>query len=243
MENKNISLVLDMALTLTLSGNTSNLHVDYFPPIELSTYHDYVCGLVDFQTYNSIPNVDNSNNLFHIADETIEIPMGSYEIDDIANYITSYLKNRKNGCQVNIRANNNTLKSLISSNAPIYLNKDRSIGSLLGFSKRELNANQLHMSDLNINIIKVNAIRIECSIVTGAYINNSRAHTIHEFSTVVGPGYKIVEVPRNVIYLPVNVKQVTSLTLKIVDQDGDLINFRGETITARLHLKPHHVNI
>lgn len=57
-----------MALTLTLSGNTSLLHVDYFPPIELSIHHEYVCGLVDFQTYNSIPNVDNSNNLFHIGD-------------------------------------------------------------------------------------------------------------------------------------------------------------------------------
>lgn len=232
-----------MALTLTLSGNTSILNVDYFPPIELSKNYEYVCGLVDFQTYNSIPNVDNSNNLFHIGDETIEIPIGSYEIDDIANYIASDLRNRKKDYQVSIWANNNTLKSMISSNVSIYLDKERSIGSLLGFSQRKLPENELHMSDLNINIIKVNAIRIECNIVTGAYINNVHAHTIHEFSTVVGPGYKIVEVPRNVIYLPVNVKQITSVTLKIVDQDDDLINFRGETITARLHLKPHHVNI
>lgn len=229
-----------MSLTLTLSGNDSTLHTDYFPPIELSKYHDYVCGLVDFQTYNSIPNVDNSNNLFHIGDEIIEIPIGSYELDDIANYITNYLNRKKSSYQVDIRANNNTLKSLISANVPIYLNQDRTIGSLLGFSKKELIANQLHMSDLTIDINKVNAIRIECSIVSGAYINNSHMHTIHEFSTVVGPGYKIVEVPRNVIYLPVNVKQITSVTLKIVDQNGQLLNFRGETITARLHLKPNH---
>lgn len=232
-----------MALTLTLSGNTSILHVDYFPPIELSTYHNYVCGLVDFQTYNSIPNIDISNNLFHIGNETVEIPIGSYEIDDIANYINNYLRNIDNDYQVSLWANNNTLKSMISSNVSVYFNKERTIGSVLGFSKRELSANELHMSDQNVNIIKVNAIRVECSIVTGAYINSLHAHTIHEFSTTVGPGYKIVEVPRNVIYLPVNVKQLTSVTLKIVDQDGDLINFRGETITARLHLKPHHVNI
>lgn len=232
-----------MALTLTLNGNNSILHVEYFPPIELSLHHDYVCGLVDFQTYNSIPNVDISNNLIHIGDQTIEIPIGSYEIDDIAEYINSYLKKNKNDYEVSIWANNNTLKSMISSNVLIDFNKERSIGPLLGFSKRKLTANELHMSDLNINIIKVNTIRIECNIVSGAYLNNSHVHTIHEFSTVVGPGYKIVEVPRNVIYLPVNVKQLTSLTLKIVDQDGDLINFRGETITVRLHLKPHHVSI
>lgn len=45
-----------MALTITLSGNSSILTADYFPPIELVKHLDYVCGLVDFQTYNSIPN-------------------------------------------------------------------------------------------------------------------------------------------------------------------------------------------
>ncbi len=72
-----------MSATLTLSGNTSILTTEYFPPLELSSTCDYVCGLVDFQTYNSIPNVDVTNNLFHIGDEIIEIPVGSYEIDDI----------------------------------------------------------------------------------------------------------------------------------------------------------------
>ncbi len=60
---------------------------------------------------------------------------------------------------------------------------------------------------------------------------------MHEFSPAVGPGYKIIEAPRNVIYLPVNVKQITSITLKLIDQDGDLINFRGETVTIRIHIK------
>lgn len=231
-----------MALTLTLSGNTSTLNVEYFPPIELNKNCEYVCGLVDFQTYNSIPNVDSSNNLLHIGDEIIEIPTGSYEIDDIANYVSNFLKNKNKENEVNLWANNNTLRCMISSNEKIFFNRKRTIGALLGYSNRELEANVLHISDSNVRIIKVNTIRIECNIVTGSYINNAHAHTIHEFSTVVGPGYKIVEVPRNVIYLPVNVKQISTLTLKLVDQDNDLINFRGEIITARLHLKPHHAN-
>lgn len=139
-------------------------------------------------------------------------------------------------------ANNNTLQCIISANVPIYFNKGRSLGSLLGFSERKLMPNVKHKSDLKVNITKVNTIRIECNIVVGSYLNNQQVHKIHEFASTVPPGYKIVEVPRNLIYLPVNVKQIASITLKFVDQNSDLINFRGETITARLHIKPSHNN-
>lgn len=84
-----------MALTITLSGNSSVLTADYFPPIELSKDFDYVCGLVDFQTYNSIPNIDETNNLFHIGDEIITLPVGSYEIENIFKYIHQTLLERK----------------------------------------------------------------------------------------------------------------------------------------------------
>lgn len=238
-----IILVKVMAVTLTLNGSTSVLTCEYFPSIELSDQYEYDCGLVDFQTFNSIPNVDINNNLFHIADEVVEIPIGSYEIEDIANFIQTALENGKKNMTVTIWANNNTLQSMITANAEIYFNRDRSIGSLLGFSQKQLNANVLHLSDLPVNITKVNVIRIECNIISGSYINERRAHTLHEFSPSVGPGYKIVEVPRNVIYLPVTVKRISSITLKLVDQNGDIINFRGETVTVRLHLKPHNVTV
>lgn len=118
----------------------------------------------------------------------------------------------------------------------VYFNRPNSIGSLLGFSKRELEANHLHSSDLPVNINKVDVIRIESNITTGAYINGKLVHTLHEFYPMVEPGYKIVEVPKNIIYLPVNVKKLTSLTIKITDQNGNLIDFRGENIIVRLHL-------
>ena len=62
-------------------------------------------------------------------------------------------------------------------------------------------------------------------------------HMIHEFFPAVPPGYKIIEIPSQVIYLPVTVKSIDHLQLRIVDQKVDLIYFRGETITIRLHIK------
>lgn len=85
--------------------------------------------------------------------------------------------------------------------------------------------------------MKVNAIKILCNIVTGTYDNGQLSHIIHEFFPTVPAGFKIVESPQSVIYLPINTKLINNITFKIVDQDGDLLNFRGETITIRTHLK------
>lgn len=59
-----------------------------------------------------------------------------------------------------------------------------------------------------------------------SYINNKQAYTVHEFSSIVASGYKIVEVPANIIYLPLNTRRISNLPVKLVDQDGNLINFK-----------------
>lgn len=61
------------SITLTLTGNSSQSRAEYFPPIDLSDNGsgggEYVCGLVDFQTFNTIPNVDETNNMFYFGSE------------------------------------------------------------------------------------------------------------------------------------------------------------------------------
>ena len=69
-------------------------------------------------------------------------------------------------------------------------------------------------------------------------MNNSPAHTLHEFSSNVSPGYKLDEIPENIIYLPVNVQELSTIKIWIVDQDDRLINSRGEEITLRIHSRP-----
>ena len=85
--------------------------------------------------------------------------------------------------------------------------------------------------------IRVNSLRIENNDTTVAYINDRMVHTIHEFFPIVPLGYKIVEIPSHVIYLPVAIENIDQIQLRIVDQNGNLVNFRDETITLRLHIK------
>lgn len=230
-------LLVIMSISLALSGNTSVLTANYFPPIALSG--EYECCLIDFHSYNSIPNVDLDNNLFHIGDKIIEVPVGSYELQDIVDYLTKVYERESINKSIKIEANNNTLQiEIFSSHDTIFFNRPHSIGKMFGFGDDiVLTPNTKHISTQTVKILKVNAIQVHCNIITGSYVNNLPAHTLHEFALDVPPGYKLDEIPRNLIYLPVNVKEISSLTVWIVDQVGRLINFRGEEITLRLHLR------
>lgn len=226
-----------MSIILNFSGNSTTLYANYFPPIELNT--PYECGLISLYTYNSIPNITAKNNTFHVGNKSITLPSGSYEIDDIAAYIEKELEQSQNPkITAMIRANTNTLTTEIEASEEIHFDKENSIGSLLGFSKKKIPKNKLVSSDLPVKINTVNSIRVECNLVVGTYMNNTPVHTIHEFAPDVPPGYKINEIPKNIIYLPVNAKTISSVAVRLVDQDGNLIDFRDETITIRLHLRP-----
>lgn len=223
-----------MSLTFSLTGNSSVLSADFNPPIYLEDDFDYVIGLVNFETFNVIPNIDETNNKFTYGDITTTIPVGAYEIDDLNEYLQKIIEPPNN---IHIIANRNTSTVKIKANVDIDFSSENSIGHLLGFENRVLKANELNESDFPVQIIKVNALCIDCNIATGSYSNGSPVHTIHQFFPTVAPGYKIVESPLNVLYFPVSVKTINSITVKIVDQDSNIVNFRQETVTVRLHLK------
>ena len=223
-----------MSLTFTLTGRTSELCADHFPPISLEG--EWVVGLLGFETYNSIPNIDKNNKFRYGVNNEMEIPKGAYEIDDINQYIKSQLTARKVS-DFSLRGNKNTFHTEIKCSKAIDFGKTDTIGSLLGFSPRILPPGELHISDKVANIFKINAIIIDCNIVSGAYKNGRPGHTLHEFFLQVSPGYKIVETPGEVIYLPVNTRTIDNLSVTVTDQNGDLVNFNGEELVVRLHLK------
>jgi len=160
--------------------------------------------LVELQTFNAIPNIDEGRNKLYIeGEEPIVFPTGSYEIEDIHHYAEKKVKG------LVIKPSNNTLRSELKCSKPIDFRPSDSIGPLLGFTPRLPPPNRLHESDLLVAILKINALRVKCNITGGAYINERRAHTIYNFFPSVPPGYKILEVPPNPINLPVTVTSIT----------------------------------
>lgn len=136
-----------------------------------------------------------------------------------------------------LRANHNTFKCEIKCNEEIDFTKPNTIGPLLGFKNRKLIKDKWHQSDFPISITNINSICVNCNLVQNTYNNEMPVHILHMFYPNVPPGYKIVENPTNVIYLPINTHHINEIILKITDQHGRLVNFKQELITIRLHLK------
>lgn len=247
-----------MSLTFSLSGNTSELSSVYFPPIELDRNGVYALGLIGLRTYYSIPNVSEKNNKFYYtltsdgAEQSITIPVGSYELQDIQAYINQYFEdlwrdNRVNDIKkmeqmgpvpiIHFKPNHNTLKCNLYSDSLTVIFKSNGLASLLGFEEGTYAAGQVHESTLPVNITNVNSVHVTCNITTGSYYNGIESHTLYEFGIDVEPGYKIIESPQNIVYMPINSHTISNITLRLLDQSGNLIDFRGETIDITLELK------
>lgn len=223
-----------MSVTLSITGNSSLLSTIYTPPLDFND--NYECALLHFSTFNSIPNITENNNKFYYDDnKVVEIPEGAYELQDICDFLQSKVKN----CIFKLYCNNNTLKTSIFCSKDIHFEKPNSIGALLGFGMVDLKSNILHESPLPVNILSTTVVRVECDIISGSYINGKRSHIIHEFAPNVPPGYRIIEIPKNTIYFPVNRKTVNSISIRILDINNNLVNFRGEEIQLYLHLRKY----
>lgn len=224
---------------------TSELCADYNPPIVLDQNSNYEIGLTNFSVNNSIPNVDEDNNKFYYgnSNDFVEIPVGSYELSDISKFLNNYFDNlkkknpKKDSIHLRLEANLNTLKCELKSSVDIDFTKSNSIGRLLGFKPTILPKDVIHYSDFPVDIMRINMIRIECNIVTNSFSNGNMVHTIHSFYPTDPPGYKIVESPHNVIYLPINTHIIHNISIKIVDQYDRPVNFRKEVLCVTLHLR------
>lgn len=221
-----------MSFTISVTGCESELITNYSPPLEING--NYECALLYFSTFNSLPNIDSKNNKFYYGDsEVIEVPEGSYELQDIYDFLRNNIKD----CSIKIWSNNNTLRTKLFCSKEIHFEKEESFGSLFGFGKETLKANIIHESRFPVSILSTTIVRIECDIASGSFVNGIPSHIIYEFVPNVPPGYRIIEIPKNLIYFPINQNTISEINIRLLDSKNNLVNLRGEEIQLYLHLR------
>ena len=139
---------------------------------------------------------------------------------------------------VEISANTNTLKSemYFKNNYEVDFRKNKSISSFLGFHSNLYTAG-FHKSENMVNILTINSIRVNIDIISGSYVNGSTQPIIYSFCADVSPGYKIIENPHNLLYLPITADTIHSITIWLTDQNENELNLRGENLSMRFHLR------
>lgn len=224
--------------TITLNGNSSELSCDIFPPLEVDKSTNI--SLLSLHTNNSIPNVEYGCDIIAFRKSngqtvSVNIPTGAYELDGLESVIKKLLPSDVSSFR--LEADNNTLKCTMTANLDIDFTVDNNISKLLGFQNKIYKGGITHESENLVKIIKVNCIKIECNLIHGSFCDGVSSQTIHEFFPTVSPGYKIVEVPRHLVFYSLNTTSISKIIIVLRDQDGNLINLRGEPITVRLQIK------
>ena len=237
------------SIQITVSENKTRFKTRFNPAIQLDKNKKYEIALVNLNTYYSFPNIHTSKNLFIYTPDSVNwfdilIPEGSYDITDINSYIQSSMKQNDhyntddNSYYIRLSANPNTLKSVLTleNNYKVDFTPTNSLNSVLGFNN-EIYTAPYTESEQIVNILSINSVLINIDIISGSYVNGTRRPTIYSFFPNVSPGYKIVENPTNLVYLPITVDTIHSLETVLTDQNGKLLNLRGENLTIRFHLK------
>ena len=139
---------------------------------------------------------------------------------------------------IEISANTNTLKSeiIIKNNCEVDFRRYNSINSLQGFNSKLYSPGFNELENM-VNIHTINSILVNIDIISGSYVNGSTQPTIYSFFPDVSPGYKIIENPHNLLYLPITSDTNNSITIWLTDQNGNELNLRGENLSMRFHLR------
>ena len=123
---------------------------------------------------------------------------------------------------------------ILKNNYEIDFRQDNSINSLLGFHCK-LYTSGFNESENMVNILSINSILVNIYIISGSDFNGSTQLTIYWFFPNVSPGYKIIENPHNLLYLPITSDTIHSITIWLIDQNGNELDLRGENLAMRFH--------
>ena len=166
----------------------------------------------------------------------LHIPTGCYELKAINAEI---IRMRGGNSDITILPNVNALQcilNVVGRKVKVRYDVPNSLASVPGFNK-SIYAVVRHASEQLVNIMSVTSILVHCNIIHLSYVRGVQAIVVYNFFTNAAPGQKILEAPSNLIYLPVTVDVISTLAVWQTDQDGKLLDLRGEELTISFHLR------
>jgi len=81
------------------------------------------------------------------------------------------------------------------------------------------------------------SLRVTSDIIGASYTNGTTGNVIYYFFPNVGPGYKIVKELVNLVFLPITLSTISSMEMTLTDQNGKLVNLRGEELSIRFVIR------
>ena len=240
---------------ITVSGTNSRLFTRFNPPMvfDSAANSGYEIALCRLETFYTFHNIDEKNNALRVSIDRgqnwfdLKIPVGCYDITGInealqllVGEVKKDVVQEKKQPYIVLTGNKNTSKVVleIASNTTIVnFDVKNSIRSVLGFEAKKYVGGKRYESENKINIIRVHSILVHCDISNSSRVNGMPAPVIYNFSPNVSPAEKIVCQPKHLMYVPLSLSVISSMTAWITDQEGRTLDLRGERLTLAFHIR------
>lgn len=172
-------------LELILSSRETDFITKYKPPIKLDSDRSYSVALVNLESYNSLPNIEEGiNNEFRYSPDnglnftTISFDTGAYELKHLNNLLFEKMKANdhfdsvNNASYIKITGDTNTLRAImeLENGYVVDYRPDNSLRDMLGFDA-QLYSSEFNQSSNPVNIMKVNSFLVKADIISGSYVN------------------------------------------------------------------------
>ena len=207
------------SFTLVVSDNSANIQTRFNPPLYIQANRSYELAMVNLETYYTFANIrEGDNNSFKWSIDggktwtILHIPTGCYELKAAIN--AEIIRIHGNN-DITILPNVNTLQciwTVVGAKCKVRFVVTNSLASVLGF-KRSIYGVGRHASENLFNIMSVNSILVHCNIIYSSYMLGIQAPVVYNFFPNAAPGQKILEAPHNLIYLPVTVDVISTLSI------------------------------
>ena len=102
----------------------------------------------------------------------------------------------------------------IAANYVVDFTTAISIRTVLGFNSRQYTSGY-NESDNLIDIISISSLRVTSDIIGAPYSNGTTGNVIYSLFPDVGPGPKIIELPVNLVYLPITLSTISQMELTL----------------------------
>ena len=249
MNGKKDSILLNVSTTNLNVEKTHDFSVQY-SNLSLDINKNYMVALISYSLYYSWYNIfAGVNNKFQYSPDgganyfAIFLPEGNYGIDNINTEIKRLINaNGHDGDNISIVGNFTTLKVdiTLSNNYFVDMGLSDGLNKILGFSSQVITLQGTTSGDLKPNVSNdVDSVTVHSSIVdyTSNLINDNYSTVLHAFVPKASVGSNLSNEISSPIYLPLSVSgKINNIYYSIRNQNGDLLDLNGESVTLSLHL-------
>ena len=173
---------------------------------------------------------------------TYKFEVGVFSYREISEALFYVLQSEypQSGSEILIRLDDVTRKTkLIVNSGSIAIKFDEKsfFSTILGFTAVwDYKHYNQYLSQKTVNLSNTNKIHLKCDAIDGSVVNGIRQPILFSFVLDKPSGYKVSCEPETFHYKKINNSVLNTITFYLEDENNEVVNFNGETLTFTLQM-------